>query len=354
MLGCYFVRGSLAASAYDELAEREQERLDRHLRRCAKCRERAASFRKLAQAPRTPAPEPGLDLVSLARRRLNERSVWAHTPSNSPPLRGRLPVFAAAAALAVGAFGLAASGLLTLPEGDSALDRPGFEQAEDASGQPGILQESAALAANHDYAGAYRALDNYLTDTDQANDELSGPVLLAMADLAYEKLQWFDRAHEAYELVVRHNRELLEERDRMAEVVLRWNVLAEARKVDYASVHALFAARDSARGAFDELQGVVAQYPGTFVASQAVREMAAAVEDTPGEPIEALAAARNHVTDPIVQAQIDLELGYAYLNTREDTARARQHFLAASECRNSEVAQRANASLASLRERAEP
>ncbi len=351
MLGCYWVRGSLAANAYGELTGAEHERLSRHLARCPKCRERAAAFQSLAGAPTTRAHSPGFDLLPMVRRRLKESPPWAPAPTTAPlPLR-QLSVFAAAAALALGVFGIAASGLLTLPDTDPADGAVAHHPSESTEHQ-GALAEAAALMADHDYAGAFRTLQHYLGES--AEDERAGQARLTLADLAYEELQWFDRAHNAYELVVRNHRDLLEEQGRMAEVVLRWNVLAEARKVDYASVNALFAALDSGRDSFEELQAVVARYPGTFVASQAVQEMAGVAQAAPGGAIEALAAARERATDPVVQAQVDLELGFAYLNTSKDAAKAREHFVAASECSSTEVVERARASLASLQEFAEP
>ena len=347
MLGCFRNRGLLAAAAYDELGEKERERLTRHLARCPACRARADAFGAMRARINDDPPALERDLLPILRRRIQAER---ETPVAAPLPMGRAVFFGASAAAVAICFTAAFTGA---PEWSGLVAQGGGERDvpaahEEAPSMASVLAEAERYVNARDYTGAYQLLQEALDAHEDS--PLNGQARLKLADLAYTHLQWYPEAHEAYEDLVRSRRDMLEDSSRLSEIVGRWNMLAEARKVDYASLMAYQAARNRARGRFEALEQVVAAYPGTYVASEAAHTMAelAAGENPNVSRVEALEAARQRSAHPLAGAQFALELGQAYRDEARDLDNARLHLQAASECPDQVLAERAMAALAHL------
>ncbi|MFP4190813.1 MAG: hypothetical protein ACLFU6_01960 [Candidatus Hydrogenedentota bacterium] len=355
MFRCLKARGLLAASVYDDLAEQEARWLQGHVERCARCRRRQAELAALKEYVPVSRPVLGEDLLPVLKSRLsemqrrsapNEKRVGAPSPGRE----WRLAVSAALCALAVGVFAWQTAGPVGL---GSAAPESQETYASSVNEEEAVWTQMEQRLQARDYTGAYQVVEEALENENM--QPWAAEARLILADLAYGHLQWYDAAFESYSEVVQNHRHVLEADERLAEVVTRWNMLAEARKNDYASLHALHAATGSASGDFDALENVVARYPGTFVASEAVRAMAhlaiesdaGAFQDN-GDRLAALGAAREQARHPIVKAQVDYEIGQHHLTQNGDKEKARELLVTVSQSDEEALAERARTSLAML------
>ncbi len=357
MFGCMKARGLLAASVYDDLTEKELRWLRGHVSGCVRCHARQAEFLALKEDIPVCRPVLDHDLLPALKVRLSE--VKRQTAPDEQPARRtapstaggwRLAVSGALCALAVGIFALQTAGPVEIG---------GVSPQSQETSLAGLNEEDAVWTRweqrlqARDFTGAYQILEEALENEDMP--PWAPEARLILADLAYGQLQWYDAAFESYSKVVQNHRYVLEGEERLADVVNRWNMLAEARKNDYASLHALHAATGGASGGFEALEDVVARHPGTFVASEAVRAMAriaseehAGEFEDGGDMLAALNAAREVAHHPIVKAQVDYEIGQHHLTRDGDTEKARELLLAVSQSDEEALAERARTSLAVL------
>ena len=155
MMGCTRVRGLIAARLYEPLAEEEQERLDRHLEKCAHCRQAAADFEQLIQAiPRETPPFAG-DLLPAVREGLRARPArprwqWAGFTGIAAVL-----VFAVAGAFAWNVLSPAPPSSQVPGESAASPVRQALAKAED-------------YAEQRRYAEAYQAIDDALKQYPEA------------------------------------------------------------------------------------------------------------------------------------------------------------------------------------------
>ncbi len=339
MFSCRRVRGLVAASVYDDLTEEERETLSQHLGRCAGCRARQAAFKQVAAGVAfrdTPALE--YDLVPALRSRL--RAPERPAPSGL----SRRHAFAGALALLL--VGLFSYGVF-VANGPGAGQPPG-PAAGGVTESPlaSYLRRAEALEASHDYTGAYQVLQAGISA--HGDDPAAGDAQLRLAALAFEKLRWYPEADAAYQAVQRNHRDALERCGDVATVLNRWEMLAEARMVNYASLHELDAAlRED--GNVDELQKVMAHYPATYVASEAAARVALAVsrQEGLGDMLTAMERARDLCDDPIAVAQLNLEIAHECVRRRE-VEKARELYNEVANTGSAPVAQLARVSLSSI------
>ena len=339
MMGCHRVRGLVAASVYEDLSEKDQRVLDRHLASCAACRSEAEAFAELAAQIPDVRPELACDLAPDLRRRLDEEGV----KTGGRGLRG---AFAGASCVLLVAI-IGAGVLLQRSPGPTTASDPGkmsFVEAKLAEAET-LLNE----AHEPDPMGAYRMLAQAVERYPE--DPVAGEAQIRLADLAFDELGWWEEAHEAYQTLRRDYQEVLEANK--ATVVFRLNLLDQARKVNYESLNRLEAAKRSAE-AFEELETVLAQYRATYVASLAAEEMARLVCETyPFDTgaytlVEALEEARDYCTDPVAVAQLQYEIGLVCWEQLNDFERARDLLQEVAESEDQALSQLASACLASL------
>lgn len=355
MFGCLKARGLLAASVYDDLSEQERRWLRGHVERCARCGMRQAEFETLKEYIPVSRPVLEHDLLPALKSRLSETKRQT-APSESTlrapsqPGQWRLAVSGALCVLALGIFALQTAGPVEL---GGASPQSQEASASGLNEQEAVWTQMEQRLQARDFTGAYQFLEETLEN--EKMQPWAAEARLILADLAYDQLQWYDAAFGSYSEVVQNYRHVLEAEERLADVVTRWNMLAEARKNDYASLHALHAATESGGGGFEALEDVVARHPGTFVASEAVRAMAHLASENNagefrehGEMLAALSAAREDARSPIVKAQVDYEIGQHHLTQSGDREKARELLLTVSQSDEEALAERARSSLAVL------
>lgn len=331
MLGCWRVRGLIAASLYEPLEAGEQARLDRHIARCAGCRERLEGFGRIAGLPSGPVVFGG-DLLPVLRQRIAEERVSVRSP-----WRWAAPLSACALVL----LAVAGAGVWT-------ASQPQGESQHVLSGMESMMAKAETLSADHDYQGAGRALQDALAA--YPKDPRAGEAELRLADLQFAELQRYPDAYESYQAVRSHYPETWKASS--AVVKDRFDLLSEARVKQFEPLYAFDAARNAAGDSLHELERVVARYPGSMIASMAVlamRENVAGPETNSG-PMKAAAleSVRDCLSDPIAVAQVNVALGDMYWRELHDSGRAREVYSKAAESGHAGLAMTARLALAEL------
>lgn len=329
----------MAASLYEPLDEREQRRLARTLDRSERARrEFEALQRVVASVPRT-RPEPGADLLPRVQARLRATRRVRRAPAH------RLAVASAVCAAAVVAF----AGLLSVQEmlradGDATL----LATPADRSPAANLLREAAARAEQADFGGAYMILQTIVDR--YPSDPLAGTAQLELARLQFDQFANYAEAYRAYRDLRETYPDVFRSRPENAD---RLDVLAEARRVDYASLEELDAATRRS-GGIEALERVIARYPATMTASLAAERMADRIAGADGSAgggparLRALEEARDRCTDPVAAARLNIEIAYGYWRDLHDPARARDIGSEALGCANPEVVEMARAFLREL------
>ena len=338
---CRQIRGLLAAAVYDDLGPGERLALDGHLASCPACRIEAESLKTFTT--RIPISQPQLDMELLPGVRRKLRVV---------PAARRRPVWryamVASFCIVIMAVGIG----FILQQSSIQVPRvPEAKAANDPDPSPiyRAIQEAAILADNRDYTKAYTVLKQVVEEN--ADDPAAGEAQLKRADLAFSMLHWYPEACEDYESLAQYYPAVFRS---SPEGIARLDVLAEARKHDFASLYALDAARRGTVNAFAQLERVVARYPATFVASAAAEDMAHLVAREAGVPegenphLAAMACARDRCADVTAKEQLQLEVAHIYRRELKDPAKARELYTEVSSTENTVLAQLARKSLAEL------
>lgn len=317
MFGRNRIRGLMAQAIYEELEPVERKELDRALDRSPKLRTEAEALGLLSE--RIPSEEVTLD------RDLGP-SIMAQLQDPLPQSNPRtLHLVTSIAAL-----GLVLSGVLYM-----IIAKPPIAQAPQIAEAPTALQEDASalqvmiaraesMMRGRNFSKAYVTLAESL-DAVEA-DPLSGAARQLMADLAYEELQWYPEAYANYNaLRLNDNEEFQLQPDNL----MRLNLLDESRvrDINYSSLHALDAAR--LHESFEDMEGVLARYPTTYVASLAAEEMARLSLDredansSSNWRLAGMEAALGNVSDPVARDQLKIEIGHLAYRELNDPDRAR-------------------------------
>lgn len=336
MSQCRKVEGLVAASLYEPLNPRDAELVDRHLAACDACRHEFDSLRALVSAIPSEQPEFAGDLLPALREEIRR----------SP---GRARVFG------WWGFGaaMAAAALLAALVGYT-VQAPEMPLAEYATVQPASpMLEALALASEQidqaNFNGAYQVLNKALQT--YPDDAMAGDAQMLMADLAYSELYRYEDAFNAYETLRTQHYETFTS---APEIKQRWELLAEAQGVQFASLEALEAARRAGRNGFEQLEHIIGRYPTQMVASLAADEMgrmmAEEIAENGGIPDDVLAMerARERCSDPVAIARLDLELAEVYMTERQDGAQACTLFQRVLESGDPALAQLAQDAVARL------
>lgn len=339
MFKCRKVRGLIAESVYQELAETDRATLERHTATCGSCREEAHALSAMVE--RIPQSEVLLeqDLVPVLRARLREEAAQVVSPARWG-LR-----YAGALACVLLAVVL---GYVVVGGGPGVVDNEPLIVVT-ASPLERTLETAWDLAESNDFSGAYMALNQGLTD--YSGDPLAGTAQRMQADLAFSKLRWYREALADYEALKRGHFASFKDDQESKE---RLDLLTQARGVDgaFASLHRLDEARRSE--SFDSYEDVVGDYPATFVASLAAKEMAvlAVHSEQAGNqtvtPVFAMETALARCSHPSAVAQLKMELGNLLAGEANDPTRARAVYQEVAQGDNEELAQLARISLSEL------
>ncbi len=327
--------GLLAQSLYEELDGDDRRALERGLDADPELRAEAEALSQFIDAIPREQPELERDLLPAVRARLADESP-------QPRYGGlRVAVAAVACVAALGLFGYGMWNTLTL-DTDPGADGPVL-----ASSVAPLLVEAETAVEQRNYTRAFEILD--MAVAEYPRDASAGEAQYRLASLAFEQGR-YPEAFEAYtKLKSEYHGVLDADPAREAEVAEARDLLEEANRVSYASLHALDVAR---RGRdLAQFEEILVDYAATKVAELAVYDMAKRASDglDPADSsacVEAMKTARDRCSSPVAVAGINFELGNVYRDRVRDFELAGEHYRKAAEV--PVLAQRANDALASL------
>jgi tetratricopeptide (TPR) repeat protein len=316
------LQGLLAASLYEDLSPAEQRELQAGIKEDPDLADDSRKFQALVARISEEESSWQGDLLPALQEQITQAK---------PARRGlwRMPLVGASAFC-----------VLLVVLGLSVFRSPS-EAPKHANPLDAVMAQ-ALEGMETDYLGALEDLEEAL----RANpgNARAGDVQLLIADLEFRHGQRYGQAYAAYLLA----REKYPEAWRNdAQNTARLNLLDEAREQQYASLYALDAARlRDGDTAFGALETVVARYPGTLAATEAVGEMCSMLTQTEAEQdqIQILETAKARCTEAAAIAQINLALGDRYWQDQHDADKARAAY--------SEVAQEGPSMLAQVAENA--
>lgn len=310
MIGKWRREQLLGAAAYDDLTPGERASLEKRTARDPALAEEVDALRAFTRAlPNEPPLFEG-NLLPAVKAQIAAEQAGA-------PARlvfGRLLGYGLASACVLGVFG-ALLMQTALPTGGNP-GQPVIAENGINSVLSGVLSEAGALRAQGDAAGAYTLLAESLTA--HPEDPLAAEAQLALATVAFEDLQWYSEAEQAYTAFARNYTTAYLMHPGSTEIAFRRNLLEEARAMGYEPLYAL----NDAGASVGRLERILARHPEGFIASQAAEQMMAAVPGARND-IEALELARAQCSDPVALAHLDIELAERYALDLGDGLRAR-------------------------------
>ena len=319
MIGCRTYRGRIAASVYETLDEPSRRALERHMGRCASCRAEAQSLARLAQQIPKETPPLDRDLLPAVRKRIEEA-----VPSPRRIVFARPAAWAAAAAVLLAAISYV---VLVLPSPESGSERAQTSPTQTASALGEQLTAVSGLMSRREYTQAVAVLRDAIEAYPEAPE--AGEAQKLLADIMFEQLKWYDKAHEAYRTLAARHPEVF---STSPECIERRDLLAEAGASAYDSLYRLDAAKGRGEEAFAKFEELIGLYPATFVASLAAEEMGKLVLGGQPAPasenprLYAMAKARERCTNPAAIGQLTLEMGLVCVDEMSNPGRARDYY----------------------------
>ena len=303
MKSCAEWEGFIAQSLYEPLETKEQLALEQHLFDCSACRTELASLQKLTQA----IPDEPIVFTGDLRRSL-EDEVRAMAPVKSISFQWFSPIKALAF-------------VLFLMVGLSGYSH--FHTKKQETPTAILVAETTELIAQQKYTRAYMLLNEHLNNPVLAQNLETAKVQGILAELAFSRLGLYEEAHEAFEILrTQHPKTFNASEDYQRTFM----ILEEARGIqaDYAAL------RD-----WDQLNGhitvaaleqYIEKYPGTHQATEAVHNIARCmIQYADVDYLEMNKALEFAIVDhknPLVVAQIKLELGRFYLDEEYNPKKA--------------------------------
>jgi hypothetical protein len=303
------LEGLMAASLYEPLDERDQRALDAFLASSPEARADQALFRNMVDVIPTDQPVLDVDLLVAVRARLEEDA-----PARRPVLK--LALAGAACALAV-----TATGYLVMNDFDGAEVGPRVAQHETETPVLAALRESEALLARNDAAAAHTVLAAAVQA--HPGDPHAGRAHQELADLSFEHFHNYPEAYAAYAALKRDHPETFLSGSHNAD---RLDLLDESRRVEYASLHMLDAARMRRGAGSEAFEEVIAQHPTPGIVALAAAEMVRGeMESASGSDgiLQAMGRVRERCTNPTALARLDYEIGLHYWTNLNDADAAR-------------------------------
>ena len=331
----------MAALLYGDLSDRDAAALRAYFETHADARAEFEALQSLRNTIPTTTPTLDIDLAPMLRQRLADEAMQ---PSKTRAGSRRAGVYAVAAAALVG--------IIVYGNLQSEYSTQQGPVGASIGGQSAIdpdLAKAEELIRARAYADAYQTLKSAV----EANptDAKAAMAQLRLADIAYDELHAYSDARDQYTKLMRDYVGAVQDMDAQLRVAERRDVLEEASRVNYASLQQLDLAQDD----FARMANVVEQYPGSLVASLAADAMARKVQRDAGASgqtddglIQAMEAAKAQCDNPVVVAQLNLELGSLHSRAGANAALARGLLEQARDAGNAAIAERAELALAQL------
>ncbi len=315
----------IAQAAYENLPEEEERTLNRLVKTYPELKEERDAYAALAERLRLPEAELPFDLLPRLNHRLDEERA-------STRISRWAGVYVMAAAVALLAAGVYFATMLFAPPG-VVNDMNATSVARTLPPQTPLslaVVDACKLVSASDAGAAADRIRALIAA--HPDDAYLGEAQLILADVEYSYLQRYDLAFAAYDRLRVNYPQVFAS---SPEISFRHDLLAEARRENFAPLYALDRAREHPETAFAIYEHLIAQYPATTLASAAMDEMRAlVVASRPAEGAqtmtESLELVRQRCADPVAIAQLDLALGDIYARTLNDSEQARAHYMRAT------------------------
>jgi len=337
--------GLMAQALYEKLSEHDAAFLETYLHDHPAAREEMEAMRRFVEKTPSERPVFDTDLLPALRVRIEQEDA-------TPERRGWLRPVAIAGSLAIVAFvlGIVALNVQDTPPSNNAFIARTAIETPDASPLATAIAEAQELVAKGNSADAYKILSRAIGRAPHTPE--AGEAQMLLADIAFEHLHWYEQAYNDYERLFNKYHQMW--LGSPAYVRDRRDLLAEARLVEFRSLHDLDAARSNKLDPMGTLAHVITTYPNqAYVRSEAAMEMAKRTIDSgaiDAESPDALVQALRHVqkqsSDPMVVAQLSYQMGHLYESEYKEFDKAREAFLEASQ--HPALQQQARSALARL------
>jgi len=295
---CDTIQEMMSQRLYETLEQPEEIRVSEHLSRCTECTGEWEKMQAWVDTMPNETPHTQFDLWPSVRSSITEQKTFTF------PWK-RL-VVSGVMGFGVGMVGL---GLLSrISTQDTTV-----QVAEEI---PTIFEKAEEYRTQLHYQKARELLGGFLEVHPDSPD--SGKAQMILARISFEDLENFKLAHGEYELL---QKRYPQEFARNAQHVYRLNLLDEAQSQDsgYTVLERLNRARESS--SIIDLERVVADFPGTFMADEAVMAMVESVSDGLNE--DEIQTAMNSLvaqcTHPVAQTYVQLGVANHYQNQASHT-----------------------------------
>lgn len=305
MKSCTEWEGLIAQSIYEPLEPAEQRSLDIHLEQCSQCN---AEYDSLVLMKELIPNDPVLFSGDL--RRTLEEEVRSIGPVSKPMFQW-LPSLRALSLvlfLAVGIFSYTTF-IHQTTESPTAL----------------LIDETTELIAQQRYIRAYTLLNEHLNNPTLSKDLEMAKVQGILAELTYSRLRWYPRAYDSFNTL---RTEYPKTFQASADYKRTLEILEESRAIssDYASLEDWD--RLNTDITIPTLEAYIQKYPGTHQATEAVYNIARCLVQYADlehyQLNQTLEVAVQSHNNPLIVAQIKLELGRYYLEEGKDPDKARR------------------------------
>ena len=336
---CSHYKKLIVSACCDEISEDESYEIEEHIKKCPKCKEQYNELviftKQLNQVRNVIDVEDTEENINLLPQVIKEISNKSH--NSSPLFRPQLKM-AYGFTIVIVVFILGISSIFML-------------RGKDESNKNTLAFSTAEKSADSSYEGPLEKQKEKLKEIVRTNrgKSIAGQALLMLADLEYTSSERYEEAYQLYSQLRENYPQIFSS---STEAVYRYNLLEETKNENFKPLYALNSALTNSDNPIQQLEKIVANYPGTMVANLAVSSMVDCLSDygaqTPEKKIKALETLKGYLTEPTAVAQVNYILGDLYWNQMKDIDKAKTFFQSVAHSESKQLHPLANEALTQL------
>lgn len=335
---CSHYKKLIVSACCDELNEEESHEIEEHVNKCSKCKqlyyELVGFSQQLHRVRNVLKDEDSEGIINLLPQVMDEISSKNHDPS--PLFRPQLiMVYGFTLVIVVFILGISSAFILR-----------GHRESDNT-----LASSTARNSVDLSYNGPLEKQKEKLKEIVKTNTgkSIAGQALLMLADLEYASAERYEEAYQLYSQLRENYPQIFSS---SPEAVYRYNLLEETKNENFKPLYALNSALTNSDNPIQQLEKIVANYPGTMVANLAVSSMVDCLSDygaqTPEKKIKALETLKGYLTEPTAVAQVNYILGDLYWNQMKDIDKAKTFFQSVAHSESKQLHPLANEALTQL------
>ncbi|HOV32662.1 MAG TPA: tetratricopeptide repeat protein [Candidatus Hydrogenedens sp.] len=336
---CSRYKKLIASACCEELSEDESHEIEEHINKCSKCKQLyydLVTFTKqLNRVLNIIDTEDEEEKINLLPQVMDEISNKNHSPS--PLFRPQLIMaYGFTIVFIVFIFGISSIFIL---------------KGKYENNNRTLAVSTGTNNANSFYEGPLEKQKEKLKEIIKTNTgkSIAGQALLMLADLEYTSSERYEEAYQLYSQLRENYPQIFSSSQ---EAVYRYNLLEETKNEKFKPLYALNSALTNSNNPIQQLEKIVANYPGTMVANLAVSSMVDCLSDygsqTPEKRIKTLENLKGYLTEPTAVAQVNYILGDLYWNQMKDIDKAKTFFQSVAHSESKQLHPLANEALTRL------